>query len=122
VRDTDIARSTAVCRIAIGAGLLAAPGLAARLWVGGHARETSARLFARAVGARDIAIGAGTLIALANGEPARRWLQAGLLADATDLGATLAAGREIAPGPRAIVASIAGGATLLGLRLVTALE
>ena len=122
MRDADVARFTAVCRIAIGAGLLVAPQLAARLWVGGHARETSARLFARAVGARDIAIGAGTLIALANGTPARRWLQAGLLADATDLGATLAVGDEIAPGPRATVASIAGGATLLGLRLVTALE
>jgi hypothetical protein len=122
LRDADVARFTAVCRIAIGAGLLAAPQLAARLWVGGHARETSARLFARAVGARDIAIGAGTLIALAEGAPARRWLQAGLLADVTDLGATLAVGREIAAGPRAIVASIAGGASLLGVRLVTAVE
>jgi hypothetical protein len=122
VRDADIARFTAACRIAIGAGLLAAPGLAARLWVGGHARETSARLFARAVGARDIAIGAGTLIALADGAPARRWLQAGLLADAADLGATLAAGRELPRETRALAGSIAGGATLLGLRLVTALE
>jgi hypothetical protein len=122
VHDADVARFTAACRIAIGAGLLAAPRLAARLWVGGHSRETSARLFARAVGARDVAIGAGTLLALAEGAPARRWLQAGLLADATDLGATLAAGRELPPAARALVASIAGTATLLGLRLVTALE
>jgi hypothetical protein len=122
VRDADLARFTAVGRIGIGAGLLAAPGLAARLWIGGHARETGARLFARAVGARDIAIGAGTLIALAGQAPARRWLQAGLLADAADLGATLAVRRELPAGPRVVATSIAGAATLLGLRLVRVLE
>lgn len=84
------ARWLAYGRIGLGIAALVAPGVPAAPWVGaGEARRPSVRLMARALGARDIALGVGPVLALRHGAPARGWIAAGGLADAGDLVATL---------------------------------
>ena len=83
------ARALAVARTAIGAAALLAPKLPARPWIGGDADRPSSKLLARALGGRDLALGIGALLALSHEGPVRGWLEAGGLADAGDVAATL---------------------------------
>jgi hypothetical protein len=113
---TTLARGLALNRISFGAGLILAPGLYARTWIGGLAADDDrARLLARAVGARDLALGAGGLLALRAGDHdrAREWFAAQGITDAVDLVATIAAGRAV-PLPARIFATImaAGSAAI----------
>ena len=66
--------------------------------------------------------GVGAVRALAGGFGARPWLQAGVLADATDLVATLRARSELPALGVAGVAAIAAGSTLLGLWLLREID
>lgn len=88
-------------RLLLGAGLTLVPGRAARVWVGRAAGRPSGRLLARAIGARDVALGVGTLAALKDGDAARAWVGAMLVSDATDFAATLHE-REHLPLPAAL--------------------
>jgi hypothetical protein len=64
-----LARGLAVNRIAYGVGLVLAPSLYARSWVGSDAAgKDTTKLLARALGARDLALGAGGLLALRAGD------------------------------------------------------
>jgi len=79
-----------VGRIVIGTVLLVRPELATNGWIGRRAAaKPTARVLARALGIRDLAIGAGALRALGGRNP-RPWLVAGLVADATDVAVTWA--------------------------------
>ena len=91
----DLARSQARGRVAIGAALVLAPGLAGRMWIGEDAARRAVKVFTRALGVRDLAIGLGVLLALERGAPVRGWLEAGTLSDAVDVAATLLAGDAI---------------------------
>ncbi len=103
------ARANAIGRLAVGTALLAAPQIATAGWVGTDADRPSVGLLGRAVGIRDVVLGAAVLIGLANGK-ARPALAASALADVGDLGATLAAGDSVAePGRTMSLAVIAGG-------------
>src|ERR671914_293050 len=65
-------------------------------WIGKQARLPGAEVLARAVGARDLALGLGGLQAVArNDGSARPWLAAAAVCDAVDFGATKAAGNRI---------------------------
>ena len=117
---TRLARGLAINRISFGAGLILAPGLYARSWVGGDAAgEGSTKLLARALGARDLALGAGGLIALRDGDTARarRWFAAQGMTDAVDLAATLAA-RDIPLPARIFAAVMAAGSTAIAAAYV----
>ena len=74
-----------IARVALGSGLVAAPRLFTPMWVGRRGLTPAAKVFTRALGARDVGIGAGALA----GGPMRPWLVAGIAADATDLAATV---------------------------------
>ena len=50
-------------RTGVGASLLVAPAWAGRIWVGEDAGGHGTKVFARAVGARDVALGVGILAA-----------------------------------------------------------
>ena len=89
----------------------------ARPWVGrDEAARPSVRLFARTLGARDLALGLGALLALRSGGDVRGWIEAGGLADAGDTVATLA---NFADLPRVtrwgVLASTVGAAALAAL-------
>jgi hypothetical protein len=101
-------------RVAIGACLIAAPQIVAGMWLGEDGRRPAVRVLGRAFGARDLVLGAGTLGAMRSGQPTRPWIVAGLVADATDLGATLA-GRDHLPRTAApALVGIAGAALVAG--------
>jgi hypothetical protein len=84
------ARMMSIGRVAIGAALMAAPGLATSTWIGKRGLTPGADVFARALGARDLGIGVAVLAALGGQGSLRVSLAAGVLADTTDLLATIA--------------------------------
>ena len=71
-----------MARVAVGAVLFFFPGLSALMWTGERPGSAIGRMSIRGLGARDVAIGAGTIIALDEDGPVESWLQAGMLADA----------------------------------------
>jgi hypothetical protein len=125
VTSTDIpallrggATAVAAGRVALGVTALAWPSVPARPWVGAAADDLAARVFGRALGGRDLALGLGALAALQDpaGEPgsASAWVAAGALSDALDVVATVSAWRELPRIGRWLVAASAGGAALVG--------
>ena len=115
------ATAVAAGRVALGVIALAWPSVPARPWVGATADDLTARVFGRALGARDLALGLGALAALQRpaAEPgqvgsARAWVAAGALSDALDVWASLASWRELPRVGRWLVAASAGGAALAG--------
>ncbi len=106
------ARALAAGRVLIGATMFAAPELAAAPWVGDDARTSGARVVVRALGARDAALGAGTLLAAGERAQLRRWLLASTACDAADFLATLKGPRSPA---RSVVLVLAAGATVAGI-------
>jgi hypothetical protein len=106
------ARMIAAGRVLIGAVLFAAPDLVAPSWIGADARSDGARVVVRALGARDAALGAGTLAAAGDVVQLRRWLLASSASDAADFVATLAGPRTPA---RPAVLGLAASAAAAGL-------
>jgi hypothetical protein len=119
------ATAVAAGRVALGVTALAWPSVPARPWVGASADDLAARVFGRALGARDLALGLGALIALLgpSGEPgeAANWVAAGALSDALDVAASIASWRELPPAGRWLVAASATGAALTGAAAVIAI-
>jgi hypothetical protein len=113
-----IARGIALGRIAIGAAIVAAPTRFTRGWVGDVATQPGAQAISVALGARDVAVGAGSLLALQRGADARAWVAASVLCDAADGIATFSR-RDHLPTAGAIgVTTLAGSAALAGLWLL----
>ncbi len=124
------ARAVAAGRVALGLTALAWPAGPARPWVGAGGDDLAVRVLARALGARDLALGLGALAALRRppgepGEPgearsarepwpAGAWVAAGALSDALDVVASLLAWRELPRTGRWLVVASAGGAALAG--------
>jgi hypothetical protein len=101
-------------RLLFGVALIAQPKLLERGWIGKQARLPGAQVLARAVGARDLALGLGGLQAVRrNDGSGRQWLAAAAACDAVDFGATWAAGRGIPRQARTSVLAIAGVFSLL---------
>ncbi len=125
-----LAKLLATGRIGIGLALFLAPSRAAHIWLGDDAALPATSTAVRGLGARDVALGMGTLIALRSAadvgddldgdRDAERWLEAGIVADLADAAATLLPGR-LGPGQIASVgialSGVAIGATArAGLR------
>ena len=101
-------------RLLFGVAFIAEPKLMERAWIGKQARLPGAQLLARAVGARDLALGLGGLQALTrNDGSVRPWLAAAAVCDVVDFGATWTAGRAIPRQARNGVLAIAGVSSLL---------
>jgi hypothetical protein len=105
-----LARRQTYNRVAIGAGLILAPGLLGRIWAGSEASDSRARVLGRALGARDLALGVSGVLALREGD--REWLRrsfgAQAFVDAVDLIAILA-GRDVPPASRILGGTMAAG-------------
>jgi len=122
MEQRDLAVSLAGGRIAIGVGSLLAPALVARTMTGsGHARGGT-RLFARMVGARDLGLGLGLLIALDRGAPVRGWLEASALVDASDAAACLLARDHIRTSVFPGAVGLAAAGALVSARLARQLD
>lgn len=102
-------------RVAIGSVALASPGFAMRIWLGLNSASGPVKAMGLAIGARDLALGAGTLTALRNNTPAKVWLYGGVLGDAADAVATVRAFSSDPKNPRMLIALAAAGATAAGI-------
>jgi hypothetical protein len=112
---TLAARALAIGRIALGLGLFLAPRRLTRTWLGDEAEGRFVPAVVRGVGARDVAIGVGTLVALRDDDltpEADRWLEAAIVGDLGDAVGTLLTGRL--DRDRAFIVAIAGGAAVAG--------
>ncbi|HVL65326.1 MAG TPA: hypothetical protein VM573_09190 [Actinomycetota bacterium] len=116
VAPDDIIRMISLARVAVGAALALMPRRAVRWWLGEPATP-GLRHAARSLGARDAALGLGTLIALENDGDVSRWLEAQAMSDATDAFATLASFKHLPKARRWInlVLPIASTVTCLTL-------
>jgi hypothetical protein len=119
--DRDAARALAASvawgRIGLGVTAMLTPAVPLRPWVGRDiAWRPRAKMLARALGARDIALGVGVIMALRHDAPVRGWVEGGGLADAGDLVATLLAFGTLPKfGRWAVLGSTIGGVAASGL-------
>jgi hypothetical protein len=149
------ATAVAAARVAIGVAALVRPDVPSRPWVGTGAGDGPAglagRVFGRALGGRDLALGLATLVALRQldsepgspgepGEPgadgsdgpkavprgaqeaASLWVAAGALADALDVVTSLASWGDLPRFTRWLVVGSAAGASLTGVAGALALR
>ena len=100
-------------RIAIGVISLLAPGLVGRLMTGRDGTTGGSRLFARMVGARDLGLGLGVLVALDRGAPVRGWLEVSAVVDGIDAGACVLARRHLRTSVFPAALGLAGAGALL---------
>lgn len=122
MEDATLAMSVARCRIAIGVAAVIAPGLAARVMGRGRRSDGIAPLFARMLGARDVALGLGTVIALDRGKPVRGWLEGSALADTVDCIACIIARENMPATAFAAAAGLGGASAVLGVLLSRRLD
>ena len=106
--------AVATGRVALGVAALGWPSIPARPWVGAAADDVAARVFGRALGARDLALGLGTLAAFGHPDGAGAWIAAGALSDALDVAASVSSWGELPRVSRWLVVLSAGGAAAVG--------
>ena len=96
-------------RIAFGVVSVLAPGVVGRTMTGREGSDGGMRLFLRMVGARDLALGLGLLLALDRDAPTRGWLEASAVVDGLDAAACLLARhhlrRSVFPGTVGLAAT-----------------
>jgi hypothetical protein len=120
------AAATAAGRVGLGLAALARPGLLTGAWVGPSGDGLAGRVLGRALGARDLALGLGTLAALrrppgpGTDQAARAWVSLAALADGADLLVTVGSWGRLPARQRWLVATAAGGAAALGLAAAAA--
>ena|SRR5215208_1534434 len=106
----------AINRVLFGLGYVLAPEQMGGGWIGRQASKPQTRVFTRALGARDLALGLGALMALATGgQAARPWFAAHAIADGTDLAATSLARDELPSGGFRFATAMAGASTLIAV-------
>jgi hypothetical protein len=111
----QIVEAVAWGRVAIGVTALVAPTLPLRPWVGrDFAWQPRAKLLARSLGARDLALGIGVIMALRHDGPIRGWVEGSAVADAGDVLSTLLAFGKLPKSGRWLVLLSAAGAAALG--------
>lgn len=111
----------ALGRLAFGAGLLARPDRLAAMWLGADARRPPVKIAIRAIGGRDVALAAGTLVTLGDPGSARAWLAGAIFADLCDVGATLLTPKSLLPdNARWGTVTMGGGSAVLGAALFAA--
>lgn len=122
MEERELARVLGLGRTVLGITMVLAPRKAARGFTGEEDPGFTASMALRGLGARDIALGTGLLVALEEDRDVARWLEAGALADAGDLLATLSNFRELPTWRRLMWLLTAGSATFLGIKLAGALD
>jgi hypothetical protein len=118
----DLAVGLARGRIALGAVSLLAPGLVGRTITGREGSGGATRLFARMVGARDLGLGLGVLVALDRGAPVRGWLETSAVVDGIDAAACLLARHHIRPSVFPGAVGLAASGALLSAWLARQLD
>lgn len=117
------AKTLAAMRTAFGVTHMIAPARSGGSWLGHHTvASPRIQLLLRMFGAREVALGAGVLLALRHDAPVRGWLEGGVVCDATDALAALIAFRHLPLATRLIVPASAATAAYVGIRLTRELD
>mgnify|MGYP003287303451 FL=1 len=122
MEERDLAVGLARGRIAIGVVSLLAPKFVGSTMTGRDGSEGATRLFARMVGARDLGLGLGLLVALDRSAPVRGWLEASAAVDGLDAAACLLARHHIRPRVFPAAVALAAAGALLSAWLARQLE
>lgn len=112
--STQAALGIAATRVALGAAALLAPGLAGRAWIGAGAAGRDRAVALRALGGRDVALGAGALLAGAERAELRRWVILGAVSDLVDTAATTIGFGSLPRRRRWLVLAACAGAATAG--------
>ena len=104
-------------RLAFGAVCTAAPERIGTSWIGDKAEQPQTKVILRALGVRDMVVGAGTLQA-ALSDDATPWIAASTLADLGDITATLLGRGALPDRAVKITVAVAGAAAITGLALL----
>jgi hypothetical protein len=100
-------------RIAYGVALMLAPASITKRWLGEDRNTDAAKVALRALGAREVVLHVGGLIAAQRGAPIRPWIGASIAGDVVDIVST-AAGRGGLPDHAApATLLVAGGSAAL---------
>lgn len=113
----EIATLLSGTRLALGALLFLMPSKSAKLWSDDGGNSSAAVVASRGMGARDMALGLGGLLALANDKPARGWLEAAAFSDLLDAVSTALSFRRLPSGRALLMGASAAGAAMLGMQL-----
>lgn len=112
------ALGVAAGRTLLGMYALASPGRISRSWLGNRVDGVTAQMFGRTLGARDLALGAGAVWALASRRGDRPvvagLVAAGAMADLTDAAVTFAAWRNLPSPWKQLTAAAALGSGVTG--------
>lgn len=119
--DAKLALTLARARIGIGITLVLAPGLSARMLSGRKAAGVEP-LLTRMLGARDLMLGMGTVIALDRGAPVRGWVEASSASDVADSLACLLARSRMSSRAFSATVVIAAGSAAAGAYLSKRLD
>src|SRR2546423_8495139 len=79
-----MASGVAAARIVFGLGFIAMPGWTGRVWIGRDSDRPAVRVLTQAIGARDLLMGGGAMIAMRRRKHVRGWSQAILATDGID--------------------------------------
>jgi hypothetical protein len=109
------ARMLALGRGAIGVVALLVPKTVGRVFLGSIVDAPGGTAAVRTIGGRDLALGAGALIADLRGRPLRGWVEVGVLVDLLDCFVALFLGRGVPLLSRLSILIIGGGAAAAGI-------
>lgn len=109
-------------RTAYGVGLIAAPSRLGRRWLGPAANAAPTQVPLRALGAREIIIHVGGILAAVRGAPLRPWLAGSIVGDLSDLAATVAGRDELPKGSPTATLVVGGSSALLSAAVAVAVE
>jgi len=116
-----VAIGLGVVRVGLGVTAIAAPETAGTMWIGRGAAGRDKAVLVRSLGGRDIALGAGVLLAARHGDALRRWALLGALSDFVDVLATAAGFTELPKWRRWLVLLASGGAVAMAVVIVPSL-
>ena len=121
-RTAHLAIAYAAGRIAFGVALTALPARVGSAWIGADAQRKPPQAPIRGIGARDIALGGGLVLAALRGDDMKPWLLGCVAADVVDVGAILAAGDGVPGQARLGTVAIAGASAVGGVALTVAAD
>jgi hypothetical protein len=119
--DAQLALGLARARIGIGLTLMVAPGTSARMLSGRKAAGIEP-LLTRMLGARDLMLGLGTVIALDRGAPVRGWIEASAASDVADCLSSVLAKKRMSAHAFSATVGLAAGSAAAGAYLSRRLD
>ena len=118
----DIATLLSGARLALGAVLFLMPSKGAKAWSSQGADTPAAVVASRGMGARDMALGLGALLAIGNDKPVRGWIEAAAFSDLLDAINAAMSFRRLPPFRALVMGASAAGAAMLGMQLAPELD